>query len=256
MLHFPGAGLSMNIVTETQELFSSIRIKVGTASIEADLILPAEPIGIVLMAHGTGSSRLSPRNRFVASVLRERGLGTLLLDIETADEARVRLESGIVVIDVAGMAQRILQAAEWFRERFASLNLAMGFIGSGTGGAAVLAAAAEVPERVQAVVSRGGRVELVSDLFHRVAAPTLLIVGAKDSVVVENNWKAVDLIASPKKQLEIIPGAQHLFTEPGALAAVAMHAAGWFSRYLVPSGVEMADDTRLWRASAPAVMNL
>jgi dienelactone hydrolase len=240
----------MNSVTERQELSSSIRIDVGKSYIEADLILPHDPVGLVVLVHGSRSSRLSPRNRFIASVLRERGLGTLLVDTETPDEAGGRNEAGTIVIDVQGMSDRVLCAADWFHSRFKSLDLSVGFMGAGTGGAAIFFAAASRPDRVRALVARGGRVELASDRLESVKAPTLLLVGARDSVVVDNNWNAIDRIAAREKRLEIIPGARHLFTEPGALAAVAMHSASWFSRYLAPSGIEMVDDTRIWKATA------
>jgi hypothetical protein len=232
----------LNIVTEGLELVSAVKVKVAdTSYIEADLILPPDPLGIVIIAHGQNSSRLSPRNRFVASLLRERGLGTFLFDTETPDEASS--------LDVCQMASRILLVSEWLRERFPELGRAIGYMGAGTGSAAALFAAAQRPELVHAIVCRGGRVELAHAVWEEIRTPTLLIVGAKDSEVADSNWKAVDRFGATQKRLEIIPGARHLFDEPGALAAVAMHAGSWFARHLAPGGPEMVDETRIWRTA-------
>ncbi|MFI5384494.1 MAG: dienelactone hydrolase family protein [Fimbriimonadales bacterium] len=217
-------------------------VELDDASFEAELILPPEPKGVVLIAHGSGSSRLSPRNRFVARLLRERGLGTLLVDTETPDEQRMTAATGKPTIDVLEMANRILLASDWLEGDAHAAGLPVGYLGAGTGAAAAFRAAAERPNLVRAIVSRGARVELATEALSRVRAPTLLIVGARDVPVVHLNREAMDGLAASVKRLEVVPGARHMFEEPGTLAAVAMHAANWFIKHL--RGTDSADLSR------------
>jgi len=202
------------------------------APIEVDLISPRDPKGVVLLVHGSGSSRLSPRNRFVASLLRERGMATALLDAETAEERSERAVSGIGVVDLPEMATRILKATDWLLNDEHVSHLPIGYYGSGTGAAAAFMAASERSEVIRGIVARGGRLELTDGYLERVTAPTLLIVGARDVGVAHHNRDALDRLASPVKRLEVIPGAQHSFEEPGALTAAAMHASCWFASHL------------------------
>ena len=205
---------------------------IDSISLQADLILPRKPLGVVLIIHGSGSSRLSPRNRLVARTLRERGLGTLLLDTETQEERDHSIESREASITVREMAERIQLATEWLSKDKHAAGLPIGYLGAGSGAAAAFVAAAKRQDLVKAVVSRGGRLEMAFGSLSRIHVPALLIVGARDTGVVHFNRDALDELGSSVKGLEIIPGARHLFEEPGTLAAVAMHASNWFSRYL------------------------
>lgn len=225
----------MNGISESFELVKTACVEVKGARFEAELILPPQPRGVVLIAHGSGSSRLSPRNRFVAKVLRDRGLGTLLVDTETPEEQRKTAEIGKPTIDVQEMAKRILLASDWLETDVHAAGMPIGFFGAGTGAAAAFRAAAERPNLVRAIVSRGARVEHAAEALSRVTAPTLLIVGARDVPVVHLNRDAIDRLGAGLKRLEVVPGAHHLFEEPGTLAAVAMHAANWFLKHLVPT---------------------
>lgn len=200
-------------------------------ALEANVAVPDEPAGVVVFAHGSGSSRLSPRNRMVAARLWERGLATLLLDLLTEDEAMAERLSGHLRFDIELLASRVAAAAEWVRTRPDVGSLPLAYFGASTGAAAALVAAARDPDNVVAVVSRGGRPDLAGDWLPRVKAPTLLIVGSRDEAVLELNRAAQARLGGPSR-LEIIPGATHLFEEPGALEAVAGLAADWLRRHV------------------------
>ncbi|HTQ11504.1 MAG TPA: dienelactone hydrolase family protein [Fimbriimonadaceae bacterium] len=223
----------MEGVVHDLEFSKAVLIQIRDAAcIEVDLISPHSPKGLVLLIHGSGSSRLSPRNRYVARVLRERCLATALLDIETAAEKSDRENTGLRAVELSEMVERILITTDWFGQDEHVRHLPIGYYGTGTGAAAAFIAAAKRPEAVRTVVARGGRLELADEHLPRVQAPALLIVGAHDLEVVHHNWDALDRLSSPIKKLEVIPGAQHMFEEPGALAAAALHASGWFAHHL------------------------
>jgi putative phosphoribosyl transferase len=203
-------------------------IPAGHARLEGSLVLPARPRGIVLFAHGSGSSRHSPRNRYVAGVLHEAGFATLLFDLLTAAEDRTYATR----FDIPLLTRRLVAATTWATAQAATAALPVGYFGASTGAAAALAAAAEVGSRVGAVVSRGGRPDLAgAGALARVAAPTLLIVGGEDTVVIGLNRDAFARLACPK-EMQLVPGATHLFEEPGTLEQAAAHAAQWFGRWL------------------------
>jgi dienelactone hydrolase len=196
--------------------------------LEGDLILPPDPIGIVAFAHGSGSSRHSPRNQYVASVLHPRSIATLLFDLLTLDEDRDYERR----FDIALLTQRLVAASEWIADEPDLEGLKVGFFGASTGAAAALQAAAAIGAKASAVVSRGGRPDLAgATALHAVACPTLLIVGGEDYGVIELNEAAYAQLRC-QKELKIIPGATHLFEEPGTLEAAAAAAADWFTRYL------------------------
>ena len=209
---------------------TDVRVAVGDAVLAGDLVLPEHPAGIVLFAHGSGSSRHSPRNRLVAGTLNQAGFGTLLLDLLTPAEEQADRFTGELRFDVDLLARRLLGAIEWLRAGPAQ-SLRIGLFGASTGAAAALVAAAERPDDVAAVVSRGGRPDLAGAALREVRAPTLLIVGAADEVVLELNRRALELLP-PESRLEIVPGATHLFEEAGALEQVASLATDWFAHHL------------------------
>ncbi|OGD54392.1 hydrolase [Candidatus Bathyarchaeota archaeon RBG_13_60_20] len=206
---------------------STVRIDVGDAQLEGELQL-VEGGGLVVFVHGSGSSRFSPRNRFVASQLRGSGHGTLLLDLLTPEEERVDQVTAMHRFDIPLLARRVSGVLEWLRSRAETGDVPVGLFGSSTGAAAALIAAAERPLDVAAVVSRGGRVDLAHDHLSRVKAATLLIVGERDTTVLGLNRSALGMIGAVKR-LEVVPGATHLFEEPGALDEVARLAANWFT---------------------------
>lgn len=195
--------------------------------LQGDLSVPTHAQGLVLFAHGSGSSRLSSRNRWVARQLQQRGLATLLFDLLTEGEARDRR----LVFDIPLLGQRVLNAMRWTAQREELAGLRLGLFGASTGAAAALLAAGQKPQRVAAVVSRGGRPDLAWDWLPRVQAPTLLIVGGRDGEVLELNRQALRQLGCSKR-LEVVPGATHLFEEPGALDSVAAFAASWFLQHL------------------------
>jgi putative phosphoribosyl transferase len=205
----------------------SIRIKEGRITLDGILGLPADPRGVVVFAHGSGSGRLSPRNNFVANHLQQAGLATLLLDLLTEEEADERRK----VFDIDLLADRLLMAKNWVETEPRTKDLPIGYFGASTGAGAALQAAAREPAYVKAIVSRGGRPDLADPYLPSVTAPTLLIVGGHDEPVIEMNQAAYDLLACEKK-LVIVPGATHLFEEPGTLEQVAEHAGKWFQQYL------------------------
>jgi putative phosphoribosyl transferase len=208
-------------------------VKVPTAPVELEgnLGVPEGARGVVLFAHGSGSGRHSPRNRYVARVLREAGLGTLLIDLLTPDEEEVDLRTRHLRFDIGLLAQRLAGATDWLMENPDTRGLRIGYFGASTGAGAALVAAAERREAVGAVVSRGGRPDLAGDALPLVEAPTLLIVGGNDVPVIGMNEEALARLRA-EKRLEILPGAGHLFEEPGALEEVARLAAEWFARHL------------------------
>ncbi len=206
-----------------------IRVRTGTIHLEGARAIPPGARAIVLFAHGSGSSRLSPRNNYVASVLRESGLATLLIDLLSPQEDLDYASR----FDIPLLTQRLLAATDWLRGNAATAPLALGYFGASTGAAAALQAAACSAD-IAAVVSRGGRPDLAGpDALRQVSAPTLLIVGGHDDVVIDLNRAAYALLRC-ERSLEIVPGATHLFEEPGTLEQVARLAAHWFERFLLP----------------------
>jgi putative phosphoribosyl transferase len=205
-----------------------VQIPAEEVLLNGNLTIPPRATGIILFAHGSGSSRLSPRNRFVATMLQQAGLGTLLFDLLTEGEAEDRAK----VFDIHLLAQRLLAATGWLRREPLPGGVRLGYFGASTGAAAALEAAAALGPDIGAVVSRGGRPDLAEGVLPTVTAPTLLIVGGRDREVIALNEHALDLLQT-EKQLLIVPGATHLFEEPGALDQVADAASRWFSRYLV-----------------------
>jgi putative phosphoribosyl transferase len=210
---------------------SAVRIPMGKATLDGDLVVPDSAQGIVLFAHGSGSSRHSPRNRYVAEVLQRAGLATLLMDLLTTDEEAIDTQTGRLRFDITLLADRLAGATRWMVEQQQLGQLPIGYFGASTGAAAALVAAAEFPELVAAVVSRGGRPDLAGEALRRVLAPTLLIVGGRDLTVLELNRKALKELPATKS-LKIVPDATHLFEEPGALEAVAQLAKNWFVLHL------------------------
>ncbi|GMR04968.1 MAG: dienelactone hydrolase family protein [Thermodesulfobacteriota bacterium] len=206
-----------------------VHIDINGVTLEGSLGVPDGASGIVLFAHGSGSSRMSPRNNFVAGVLRENGLATLLMDLLTAEED----EDYSMRFDIDLLTTRLEGATRWVVEKAneGTGGLKAGYFGSSTGAAAALRAAVSMAPIIGAVVSRGGRTDMADEFLPRVEAPTLLIVGESDDVVLELNKKSLELLTC-KKELKIIPGATHLFEEPGALEEVAVLAADWFKEYL------------------------
>ena len=208
-----------------------VRIPAGGVTLEGNLLLPSNPRGVVLFAHGSGSSRFSSRNRSVAEELRAGGLGTLLIDLLTAEEERAESRTGHLRFDINLLADRLVDAVSWLGTNETTRSLKVGLFGASTGGGAALVAAAREPDHVYAVVSRGGRPDLAGAALGRVRAPTLLIVGGDDTPVIAMNREAAEQMTA-ERRLEIIPGASHLFEEPGTLESVAQLAREWFLRYL------------------------
>ena len=206
-----------------------IRIDAAGVRLEGNLIIPKSAKGVVLFAHGSGSSRFSTRNRQVAEALRKRGLATLLIDLLTRDEELVDTRTAHLRFDIELLADRLAGTAEWLGKEHPALKI--GLFGASTGGAAALVTAARIPDRIRAVVSRGGRPDLAGDALPRVKAPTLLIVGGDDAPVIGMNQEAYDKMTALRR-IEIVPGASHLFEEPGALEEVSKLAADWFVGYL------------------------
>jgi putative phosphoribosyl transferase len=207
-----------------------ITIEAEDAVLHGDLALPQSVRGLVLFAHGSGSGRLSPRNRHVATALRERGLATLLFDLLTSAEEAGELPSSGLRFDIPFLARRLEAATQWARSEADLGRVPLGYFGASTGAAAALVAAANDPT-VAAVVSRGGRADLAAEALARVRAPTLLIVGGRDREVLELNRRALALLAAREKDLAIVPGATHLFEEPGALDEVVHLAGAWLVRH-------------------------
>jgi putative phosphoribosyl transferase len=217
----------MNTVAEEQ----LVRIAAGPADLEGNLCVPENATGVILFAHGSGSSRHSPRNRYVAEVLRQGGLATLLMDLLTAAEEREDGRTARLRFDIGLLAGRLVSAIDWLLGNPATSRLRIGLFGASTGAAAALIAAAERPKAVGAVVSRGGRPDLALPVLERVEAPTLLIVGGLDIPVIGMNREALSHLQA-EKRLEIVAGATHLFEEPGTLEVVARLARDWFTTHL------------------------
>ena len=209
----------------------AVQVTGGPVVLEGNLGVPEGARGVVLFAHGSGSGRHSPRNRYVAGMLREAGLATLLVDLLTSEEEELDLRTRQLRFDIGLLAERLVGATDWISQSPDTRNLPVGYFGASTGAGAALAAAAERPEEVGAVVSRGGRPDLAGDSLSRVQAPTLLIVGGNDIPVIGMNREAMEQM-HVEKELEIVSGATHLFEEPGALEEVARLAAEWFVHHL------------------------
>jgi len=210
---------------------SQVQIQAGRAVLFGSLTIPENAIALVLFAHGSGSSRHSPRNQFVARTLNDARLGTLLFDLLTRDEEALDMRTGEHRFNIGLLAQRLVHATKWAKQQQEIRDLPIGYFGSRTGGGAALVAAAEIPDDVGAVVSRGGRPDLAGDALPKVQAPTLLVVGGNDDVVIELNEMARDQMRC-EVTLEIVPGATHLFEEPGALEKVAKFASDWFVNHV------------------------
>lgn len=208
-----------------------VKIKISDVTLEGDLVVPDGATGLVIFAHGSGSSRHSPRNRYVAEHLQRGKLATLLVDLLTHQEESIDEFTGQFRFNIPFLALRLAAIADWARVEPETKELNIGFFGASTGGGAALAAAASKPEMVRAVVSRGGRPDLAADALPYVRAATLLIVGEKDTKVIQLNQLAYEQLKCEKKMI-IIPGASHLFEEPGALEQVAQHARSWFLSHL------------------------
>ena len=210
-----------------------VRVSAGPVTLEGSLGIPNSAGGVVLFAHGSGSGRHSPRNRYVARVLREANLATLLIDLLTEDEEEVDLHTTRLRFDIGLLARRLVGATDWLVQNPDTEQLRIGYFGASTGAGAALVAAAERPDEVGAIVSRGGRPDLAGDALPLVKAPTLLIVGGNDEPVIGMNEEALARMRAVNR-LQIVPGASHLFEEPGALEEVARLATVWFARHLGP----------------------
>ena len=210
---------------------TAVRIPVGSVVVEGNLAVPSGAKGVVLFAHGSGSSRFSPRNQYVAKQFNKARIGTLLFDLLTNEEDQEDIETAEYRFNINLLAERLIGATEWLNKDLDTKNIVFGYFGASTGAAAALIAAAKLPNDVAAVVSRGGRPDLAADYLPRVVAPTLLLVGGLDTVVIELNRQAMEQMSAEKK-LIIIPGATHLFEEPGKLEEVAKLSTDWFLRYL------------------------
>jgi putative phosphoribosyl transferase len=225
-------GVSMDMTQGWSNKTYTVTVPVEEGiTVEGNLNFPDNARSVVLFAHGSGSSRFSPRNQLVARQLESARLATLLIDLLTAHEEEEDRYTGHLRFDIQLLSRRVVAATDWLLSQPATQNLKIGYFGASTGAAAALVAAAERPLAVGAVVSRGGRPDLAGSALLEVRAPTLLIVGSKDTQVIELNRKAFSLLKT-EKRLEIIPGASHLFEEPGTLEKVAELAREWFTRYL------------------------
>ena len=212
---------------------SEVQIPAGRAVLAGNLAIPDGAVALVLFAHGSGSSRHSPRNQFVARTLNDAGLATLLFDLLTPEEEAIDMRTGDLRFNIGLLAERLVHATNWAKQQDETRDLRTGYFGSSTGGAAALVAAVDIPQDVDAIVSRGGRPDLAGDALPKVQAPSLLIVGGNDDIVIELNEMARDQMRCEVK-LEIVPGATHLFEEPGALEKVAKLASDWFVSHIGP----------------------
>lgn len=206
-------------------------IPIADIDLVGDFAVPPRAVGMVVFVHGSGSSRLSPRNRFVASTLRARGLATLLFDLLTPDEERRDAIDGSLRFDIPLLAERLGKTTDWLVREGVAGSLPIAYFGASTGAAAALICAAQRPDTIASVVSRGGRPDLAAEILEHVRAPTLLVVGSNDPVVLGLNRSAADRIAGPC-EVAVVPGATHLFEEPGALEAVAGLAGDWILHHL------------------------
>jgi putative phosphoribosyl transferase len=207
------------------------RVRIPPLHLEGDLVVPERALGVVLFAHGSGSSRHSSRNRYVAGVLQRAGFATLLMDLLTAEEEQMDIRTAHLRFDIPLLARRLVEATDWLANMPETRNFNVGYFGASTGGGAALVAAAGRPSVVGAVVSRGGRPDLAGEALPLVKAPTLLIVGGRDEPVIELNERAQSQMRT-ESRLEIVPGATHLFEEPGTLEQVAGLACRWFEDHL------------------------
>ena len=212
----------------------SVSVDAGPVTLQGDLNLPESARAVVLFAHGSGSGRFSPRNRYVAELLNQAGLATLLVDLLTAEEEAIDMRTAHLRFDIGLLADRLIGATRWLKREPATRDLHIGYFGASTGAGAALVAAAELPDAIGAIVSRGGRPDLAGDALPRVSAPTLLIVGGNDPEVLELNRLALAQMRC-ERQLVVIPRATHLFEEPGTLNEAARLARDWFLRYLDPA---------------------
>ena len=209
----------------------AVEIQIDQTAIDGNLVSPETAAGIVLFAHGTGSSRFSPRNRFVSQVLHQHKLATLLVDLLTVLEESEDMQTGHLRFNIPFLSERLVGVTEWIEKNPETSDLKIGYFGASTGAAAALMASVEIGSLIKAIVSRGGRPDLASDVLTEVQAPTLLIVGGYDLPVIEMNRQAFRKLNTEKKMV-IIPNATHLFEESGALEEVARHAQEWFTQYL------------------------
>jgi dienelactone hydrolase len=219
----------------------SLQIPAGSVVLDADLAVPEGAQGVVLFAHGSGSGRHSPRNRYVAGELQQAGLATVLADLLTPAEEQLDARTAELRFDIGLLAVRLVELTDWLTTHEPTAGLAIGLFGASTGAAAALVAATRRPAAVDAIVSRGGRPDLAGDALAAVRQPTLLIVGGRDTVVIELNRRAMAMIPG-ETRLEIVPGATHLFEEPGALEQVARLARDWFVRHLKARVKAVRDD--------------
>ena len=208
-----------------------INIPMGTITLHGELVLPLKAAGLVIFSHGSGSSRFSPRNQWVTKYLQDRFIGTLLLDLLTVQEDSIYENR----FDIDLLTKRLIEATKWAMTNDATRNLPLAFFGASTGAASALGAAAILGDIIKAVVSRGGRPDLVLDLLPKVKSPTLLLVGGLDKAVIDMNKLALEAL-NTEKELKIIPGASHLFEEPGKLGEVANEAVSWFKNHLIKKG--------------------
>jgi dienelactone hydrolase len=211
--------------------YHSVQIPTADAGLEADIVVPQLARGLVLFAHGSGSSRFSPRNRYVAEQLQQAGLATALVDLLTPAEEQADRRTGELRFDIALLAARLAAVTDWLADQASTAGLSLGLFGASTGAAAALVAAATRPAQIRTVVSRGGRPDLAGQQLSEVRQPTLLIVGERDPAVLEHNRQAMQQQAG-ETRLVIVPGASHLFEEPGALEQVARLARDWFVEHL------------------------
>jgi pimeloyl-ACP methyl ester carboxylesterase len=222
----------LNKEFNTGKVNSEIRIPIGSIYLDGNLEIPEGAKGIVVFVHGSGSSRHSPRNRYVAEELQKRGLGTLLFDLLTAEEERIDMITREFRFNIDLLAKRLSDVTAWLLKTEEIKELNIGYFGASTGAAAALIAAGEYPDQVKAVVSRGGRPDLAENTLMYVKSPTLFIVGERDTQVIKLNQWAFEKLSAKDKELKIVPGATHLFEEPGTLEEAARLAGEWFTKYL------------------------
>lgn len=222
----------MTATIATRSESRSVAIPLDGGYLQGDLTVPANARGLILFAHGSGSGRLSPRNRMVARRFQEQRFGTLVFDLLTEHEAQTDMTAATLRFDIELLASRLVAAAEWLVAQPVAHSLPLGYFGASTGAAAALLAAAWQPDLVSAIVSRGGRPDLAGSALKEILTPTLLIVGGDDKTVIRLNEGALARLAAPVKEMVIVPGASHLFEEPGTLEEVAYIASIWFARHL------------------------
>lgn len=232
----------MSELSSKSKSSSEIQIPTDSITLEGNLTIPEGAKGIVIFAHGSGSSRFSPRNRYVAQELQKEGLGTLLFDLLTAEEERIDMITAQLRFDIDLLADRLVSVTNWLLTNPETKKLSVGYFGASTGAAAALIAAKEHANIIKAVVSRGGRPDLAEKALPDVKAPTLLIVGGEDYQVIEMNQWALDRLKAEQKELKIVSGATHLFEEPGTLEEVANLAGEWFKRYLMEEKITLLEE--------------